>query len=213
MNELPVIRIPSPEPNEPESPREIAEDDGGPFLNSVVESRVEVPSVVLEVTEPTKKPKKPLSDKQRAHLTKARAKAQEKAKLKRDMKNALEAKVLEELKKPEPTPKPPPPPHQLDEDFKERMKIPTDEEALETKRALEEGEFFRFHARMKKYEAFQNYLKSEEEQEQAQKRYYTKVPPKPISPRKPTTPPPEPRRESLIKPIPRNPYDSLFDWA
>jgi hypothetical protein len=209
MDELPIIRIPTPE-NVPDDVEDFIEDDGSPFLNSVADAPIEEPIVVLEVAEATKKPKKPLSDKQRAHLTKARAKAQEKAKIKRDMKNALEAKVLEELKKPEPTPKPPPPPHQLDEDFKERMKIPTDEEALETKRTLEEGEFFRFHARMKKYEAFQNYLKKDAEERDRPVHIVTATPK-----HKPITPPPSPKlpRQSLIKPIPRNPYDSLFDWS
>ena len=100
MDELPIIRIPTPE-NVPDDVEDFIEDDGSPFLNSVADAPIEEPIVVLEVAEATKKPKKPLSDKQRAHLTKARAKAQEKAKIKRDMKNALEAKVLEELKKPE----------------------------------------------------------------------------------------------------------------
>ena len=209
MDNLPVLRIPSPEPVEEVG--EIEPENDTFFVEPTPEPTPE-PNIVVEVT---KKPKKPLSDKQRAHLAKAREKAQEKARAKREVRQAAEAKVIAEIIKATPTPKPPPPPHQMTEEFKTRMKIPTEEEVIEAKRLKEEAEFFQFASKMKKYNAFQSYLKKEEEAKEIARRPPTPVPTptiKPISPvhKKPTSP--VHNVNNLIKPIPVNPYDHLFQW-
>lgn len=162
---------------------------------------------VIEQLKPVKK-KRPLSEKQKAHLIKARAKAQTKAKEKRELKNAVEAKVKAEIEKAEPTPPPPAAPHKLTEDFKERMNIyePSEEEIILATRKSEEAAFMDFHKKMKQYNAFEKYLKAETEAQEQKAR-----PPTPTAPPPPSKP--LVNINTVLKPVSTNPYEGMFDWS
>jgi len=206
MDDLPILEL--CEPNEPdEEPGEIVEDDvNNIFITPVSKSPAEVPVAVEPVSAPpATKVKKPLSEKQKAHLVRAREKAKQKAKEKRELKKAVEERVVAEIiKTKEPVIKPHVP-HKITEDFKERMNIPTEEEIIAARLLKEENEFFEFTAKMKKYNAFQKYI-----EEQNKPIHVVTAPPRASAP----PPPPKPviNVNELLVPK-ENPYDKMFDWS
>lgn len=189
----------------------------------VSKSEVEIPEPLQEVTdqpeeEEEKPKKKPLSEKQRLHLEKIRAKAleakKEKMRLKKEVKERVEVEVKKtrQRKKKEVAED-----KGLSEDFKQRMKVPSDEEIQAKKKKDEEMSFINFMSNMEKYQFMRHQFEQEKQARQP-------PPPKPQPPAQPVQrsqpqPTPKPQRKpapqklpETIKPKQQNPYDELFQW-
>jgi hypothetical protein len=176
----------------------------------VPKKEVEIPvtevTEVVEGDEEEKPKKKQLSEKQRAHLEKIRAKAleakREKMRLKKEVKERVEVEVKKtrQRRKKEVEPQK----EELSEDFKQRLKVPSDEEIQMKKKKEEEMSFINFMSNMEKYQ----YMRHSWEQEKQARQPKPKPPPTPKQERKPA---PQKLPET-VKPKPLNPYEELFKW-
>lgn len=171
---------------------------------TVTKKEVEIPDdlVDTEVEEEIIKPKKkPLSEKQKAHLERIRVKAleakKEKARLKKEIKEKVEVEVKQtrQRKKKEPVKE------ELSQDFKKRLNVPSDEEILKKKQETEQMSFINFMSNMEKYQKIRYDYESKKAQPKPQ-------PPKP----KPQPKPQNNKIPETIKPQQVNPYDSIFQW-
>ncbi len=168
---------------------------------TVTKKEVTIPDEISEVEEEVIKPKKkPLSEKQKAHLERIRVKAleakKEKARMKKEVKERVEVEVKQKRQRKKAQPKE----ETLSEDFKQRLKVPSEEEVAQKKMKDDEMSFMNFMSNMEKYQKIRY-------------DYESKKQPKPQPPKQKPTPKPVNRVvPETIKPRDINPYESIFQW-
>jgi len=179
-------------------------------------------------SKPLKKVKKPLSEKQKAHLARIRKLAAEKKAAKKAAKEEALAKVNEEHKAKniykkrtkqvkdviEPAPEPI---DKVDKEFQKRVVKVDPEEVKRKKWQDEEEQFIRFMSRMEKYEAVKaGYAaqqraaadKKKRQVEAQQKKEKNKVSVSQTALKKPV----KNVVPKILKPQSENPYDGIFQW-
>lgn len=188
----------------------------------MVSTQVEVPEEEEDVPVPeVKKPKrkKPISEKQKAHLERMRIKAKEARETKKLMKQTIKERVTAELKAAKPKKKKVPieESEEITEDFKVKMKIPTEKEEVEIKRKAEETQFLDFMSNMERFQKlqFEHQQKAKVEKNkiliQQRKAVEIENKKKKVIKRKAAAiPEPHPAPE-ILKP-PNNPYFGAFNW-
>jgi len=166
----------------------------------------------IEDIEDIKVRKKPLSEKQRLHLERIRVKALEskieKSRIKKEIKHRVETEVKTERKKQKEKKSEVVVEEKLSEDFKERLKVPSDEEKARKKIEMENHSFTNFMSNMEKYKVMKFQYKSQQERKSQPKSQPTqerKSQPKPQPTQKPLPP-------TIIPKKPISEYDSIFEW-
>ncbi len=185
----------------------------------VTKTEIEIPddykeeNVAVEetVAEKPQKKKRVLSERQKEHLAKARIKAREahleKTRLKKEIKQKVKVEVEAKRKqqKEEPVKK-----EELSEDFKERLKVPSEEEVAAAKKQKEEMSFLNFMSNMEKYKVMKYEHRSKKEKEEPKPKKV--IPPRPQVQRQQTTNVQSQSLPDIVKPKPQNPYEGLFQW-
>ena len=174
----------------------------------VTKKEIEMPDEISaeNSTEIEEKPiKKPLSEKQKAHLERIRVKAleakKEKARLKKEVKLKVDTEVKARQRKKKETIKEP----ELSEDFKQRLNVPSEEDMAKQKIENDQTSFHNFMTNMEKYKKWKYEAKEA-------KMPVTKPAPVP-KPAQKQVPKPAPKLlPETVKPVVSNPYDSLFQW-
>ncbi len=188
-----------------------------PMLESVKHRKIvskreiEIPDAVaddktdqIEDIEDIKVRKKPLSEKQRLHLERIRVKAleskMEKSRIKKEIKHRVETEVKTERKKQKEKKTEVVVEEKLSDDFKERLKVPSDEEKARKKIEMENHSFTNFMSNMEKYKVMKFQYKSQLKQKPQPK-------PQPLP-----QPQPQPLPQTIIPKKPKSEYDSIFEW-
>lgn len=166
------------------------------------------------------KTKKPISEKQKAHLERIRIKAAETKRLKAMEKQLITERVTAELKGTRKKQKKKAGENigeEMTEDFKKQMKIPTAEEKAEVKRKADETQFMDFMANMEKFQRmrYEHDQKTKRENEakriQQQKAFEIESKKKRVIQRQ-AQPIPAPHPQPDILKPPDNPYAGAFNW-
>ena len=181
------------------------------------------PQETLAVEEPEEEPplkiktKKPVSEKQKAHLERIRIKAAEKRRMNKLEKDAIKERVTAEVKAKGRKKKEENIGEEMTEDFKKQMKLPTAEEEAEAKRKADESQFMDFMANMEKFQRmkYEHDQKTHRENEQKklerQRAIETENRKKKVIQRQAQQIPAPHPQPAILKP-PDNPYAGAFNW-
>ncbi len=156
-----------------------------------INDEMEFDEETKRLTEKPKKKKRPISDKQKAHLDRIRAKAIETKKLKAQAKKNAIKEVKQKFKK---TPK-----TELDEQFEEKMKIEK-QERIKQEEYNERNSFMNFMSNMKKFEEMKTAYEITEKRQKPREPKQMKTIKEEVKPKKPLVPPT----------IQNDPYDDWF---